>query len=850
MLLNLGEKWNILAVMGQISKTGTDMSGTREGFQRLTSQLLHHLSLEMLKKAAQEMDSKAQVAVDVLIRNLFERTADIGFLATDDDIREFLRLAMSISLGEQFSSSGEEVTSEQEGREWEAASAAELLDKARTALYQRFSEYVAKYSVYFNIVLLDVSGCVLAQLSGDNLGFRSGDPLVQEALSTKAEYVEIFRYCDLLPDRDKSLIYAYRVTETNDPDSAPLGVLCLCFRFEDEMEGIFANLLNEGDWSVLLILDENGRVIASSDFYQIPLGAPVPMMIDSPHPVVRFGGREYLAKTCRTKGYQGFFGLGWLGHVMVPMDHAFETIQGRDLDSQINAFVLKSIMSAPRLFSDELRAIPKQADCIQEKLDLTVWNGNVHEAGANSKLVLQQISHAGAQTKQVFEDSISNLHKTVISSILNDAEFQATLAVDLMDRNLYERANDARWWALTSAFRRILAKPSLSDSGTKTIADILNYINCLYTVYTLLLVYDLKGQILAVSNATGESLVGSILDQEWVHRTLEIKDSQKYSVSRFDKTHLYQERHTYIYGASITHPDRAEAVVGGIGIVFDSEPQFMAMLEDSLPRDEQGLVQSGCFGIFADRDDMIISSTNPKYPVGTKLNSDRAFLSLGNGRSKSNIIEYEGQYYAVGACTSGGYREYKKADDYRNDVIGLVFVPLSEVREASSEIGKRHEIHMTPSRLAVGSTARQSVATFYIGQKCFAFKTEHVVESIHTGHITAIQAANTSIAGTIIYDGKLIQVFDISSELGCGGRKQSTDTTLAVVIEASGYHLAILVDALGEIAEVGADQMVSAAGVMGSSESCIECFINPGTTCRDHQMVVVLNPEKLLRYLG
>ena len=33
------------------------------------------------------MKFKASVAIDVLIRNLFERTADIGFLATDNDIR-------------------------------------------------------------------------------------------------------------------------------------------------------------------------------------------------------------------------------------------------------------------------------------------------------------------------------------------------------------------------------------------------------------------------------------------------------------------------------------------------------------------------------------------------------------------------------------------------------------------------------------------------------------------------------------------------------------------------------------------------------------------------------------------
>ena len=89
-LHNLGNQWDLLTILGQMSGTGTDMTGTRKGFQRLTSELLGQLGLETLKKVVQEIDSKAQVAVDIVIRNLFERTADIGFLATDDDIREFL----------------------------------------------------------------------------------------------------------------------------------------------------------------------------------------------------------------------------------------------------------------------------------------------------------------------------------------------------------------------------------------------------------------------------------------------------------------------------------------------------------------------------------------------------------------------------------------------------------------------------------------------------------------------------------------------------------------------------------------------------------------------------------------
>lgn len=75
--------------------TGTDMNGTRQSFQKLTESLLNQLANETLRKCIFEMTSKMQVAIDILVRNSFERTADIGFLATDNDIYSVFKEADS-----------------------------------------------------------------------------------------------------------------------------------------------------------------------------------------------------------------------------------------------------------------------------------------------------------------------------------------------------------------------------------------------------------------------------------------------------------------------------------------------------------------------------------------------------------------------------------------------------------------------------------------------------------------------------------------------------------------------------------------------------------------------------------
>ena len=57
-----------------------------------------------------------------------------------------------------------------------------------------------------------------------------------------------------------------------------------------------------------------------------------------------------------------------------------------------------------------------------------------------------------------------------------------------------------------------------------------------------LLIFDKSGKVIAVSNRDSEHLVGKILTQEWVEKTLNLKDTSKYCVSKFEKTSLYDNQ--------------------------------------------------------------------------------------------------------------------------------------------------------------------------------------------------------------------------------------------------------------------------------------------------------------------
>lgn len=821
-LQGLQSNWDNLALLGQMSGTGMDMGKTRGAFNDLTGALLNQLCRETLNKTVREMSSKAQVVIDILVRNLFERTADIGFLATDADIIAFL----------------------------EACQTPEDLERPREALRDRFAEYVAKYSVYADIVLLDTHGRVQARLDETVRVARSAHALVNESLTTRDGYVEVFDRIDLLPVGHESLVYAYRVA---DARGRALGVLCLCFRFDNEMAGVFRHLIRKDDWSVAMLLDADGRVIASSDHHHVPAGAVLEPVLDAPHRVVRFGGQEYLAVSRRSQGYQGYAGPDWVGHVMLPLNQAFNAPSQGLLDD-VPADALSAVMASTALFGEQLLAIPRQAQTIQCDLNRSVWNGNVRNRRASkdndasfSKILLWEVSKTGARTEDVFASSIGNLNGTVVSAIVEDSRFHASLAIDIMDRNLYERANDCRWWALTSVFREHLAHGRPGDAERRDMNRVLEYINGLYTVYALLFAFDGEGRIVAVSRPEAQTLVGQTVDEAWSKRTLGLSDPQAYAVSAFVPTRFYGDAPTYIYSAAI-HAPGSRRTVGGVGIVFDAAPQFAAMLQDALPRNDQGQTVPGAFAVFASPDGTVIACSDDRFAPGEVLPVASALMDLAPGAERTEVLLLDGQYYAVGLRASSGYREFKSAADaYQDRVISLVFLRLCERSAQPAQPDVLHPvIHPDTDRDAI------EIATFRVGEHWYGLPTGQVCEAIDAHGLTPVRSGHETLAGYVIFEGETIQVFCAHRllEPDAGPRHAAEQSRQQIIITRRGQAPAIglLVDALGETPAVLPARLSPLPPMFESREPLAEQILsNPGSG--DGVMLPVLSLDRLLTRL-
>jgi len=745
------------------------MAATREGFNRLEQDLVASLVNEKVATVLDELGTKARYVIDIVVRNLFERTADVGFLAIDRELCAFVA----------------------------------GLHSDQDAARLRLCAYASKYTVYDDIVLLDARGNVLVQIDDATPVEGSADALIRQTLAS-GTYVETFRASDLRPGKSRALIYSQRMLHPNT--GAVVGVLCLCFNFEQEMAGIFQSHGDVAGRTNMMLLDADNRVIESSDSLWVPPGAKVPVNHTGQPELMMYAGREYLVRTMKSDSYQGYAGpTGWQGQVMMPVDVAFAG-KGSSHLAALDPAIAEGLLSHAQTFSPPLYAIMSAAQTISR----VVWNGQVMTTGQRGELmklktILDQIGETGARSNELFSKSIGALYETVLASSLRDAEFVSRLLVDLLERNLYERSNDCRWWALTPELRYALAAPYRDTQVLQRVHEILVYINQLYTVYTRLFVYDATGRIVSSTQADPHepNVIGQTIDPALLARVLNCATEQDYCVSAFEANALYQGQPTYVFHAAIRHPQDQAQIVGGIGIVFDSEPQFVAMLGSALGN------QPGTQALFVDRTGTVISSTDPTRPVGATLQINPNWLTLPNGSSASQILVHDGHYTIVGCAVSSGYREFKVSDGYRADVLAVVYESFGTVRQPNGK-GNKAVVFADELNDAQG----EEYATFLIDGMLFALPAASVLEALPATRMTSTPGAERKACVGLLglqREGEAdrsVWVFDLS-KLVHDKPAQVDANSQIVIVREGGKTVGLLVDALHGVPQFSPAQKIA-----------------------------------------
>lgn len=783
---------------------------TRTDLAQLEEALVCNLVTEKVRQVLGEAATRAQYALDLLVRNLFERTADVGFLAADVDL---CRFAAGLDAG-----------------------LATSCPTARDAARARLAAYRDKYTVYDDILLLGLDGRVLVQADAAAHLTHSTDPLVAQTLATQG-YLETFRASDLRPGQPRALLYTQAMRH---PDSGePVAVLCLSFRFEHEMAAIFAAYSDRDGRANMLLLDAAGQVLSSADPQWIAPGMRVPVNDGDDAQVLRFAGREYLVSTFASNGYQGYPGpQGWRSQVMVPLDLAFRGARIGAIDA-VEPRLLQGLLSHAGTFSPTLHQLLSSVTGATHAIKRIVWNGKVTtaaEAGNLGRLgtILDQITETGERSNAVFSRSIRDLYQTVLASSMRAAEFTSQLLVDMLDRSLYERANDCRWWALASQLRHGLAE----GGKTTEIGAVLHHINSLYTVYSRLFVYDRSGTIVAATGS--QDVVGTRIHQDTLGAVCGLRSEGEHHVEPFAPSPFYDGRPTFIYHAAIRHPEREGTVVGGIGIVFDGAVELRNMLASGVAE------RAGMHAFFVSPDGRVLCGTDPAVAPGSDLGLERAVLdAAGGGGRVSRIVAHGGQY-CVAACTAAsGYREFRGgtlhgAQHGEEPVLAVLLQSFGALRQAGELRGQEE-----PVRIQSLLEGGHDCAVFQAAGALLALKAGSVVEALPFSQAKRAPGGDSARIAMLDVDlpgqaRAFVWVFDLARLLG-GPAASTGPNSQVVLVRHGGRCVGLLVDDVHSVQRFDARDFKPMSFGGGEGLACGLIQANDGAL-----LIQELSPERIL----
>jgi hypothetical protein len=254
------------------------------------------------------------------------------------------------------------------------------------------------------------------------------------------------------------------------------------------------------------------------------------------------------------------------------------------------------------------------------------------------------------QTKRVIDELVHVLGTKVRGTRLSDI---ALTNIDLIDRCLYERTCDVRWWATDQSVVDALTEPTPESRrhASQRLGVILNA----YTVYYDLVLCDLSGRVIANGRPQEYKSVGmEQAGENWFRDAATSRSGDEFGFQTAHRSRLVDGKMSLVYSCGVRHEGNANGkLLGVLGIVFNWEALAQTIMANAPVAEEEREV-TRC--VITDGDGTLLADS-----WGKQLQESLGLPELSQILAeRKNFVtgDYRGQKCCIAHALAPGFETY------------------------------------------------------------------------------------------------------------------------------------------------------------------------------------------------
>lgn len=227
----------------------------------------------------------------------------------------------------------------------------------------------------------------------------------------------------------------------------------------------------------------------------------------------------------------------------------------------------------------------------------------------------------------------------------------ALVNIDLIDRSLYERSCDVRWWAKDNSLTNALIDKGkdATDFASKRLGVILDS----YTVYFDLVLCDSAGNVIANGKPNQYVSLGKNQSETtWFRSALEASKGA-FGFQTVHHCPLVNNQFAVIFSCPVHDPTEEDKILGVLGVIFNWEALAQKIIQDTPLNDEEKANSRICI---VDNDGLVLADSRRKI-----LENHIQFSGMESliAEKKGFVItNYENSECCIAHAFSPGYETY------------------------------------------------------------------------------------------------------------------------------------------------------------------------------------------------